>query len=77
MELLRDCSLPGDMPLQKTTKRLYLIPAVSKALDILEILQAENQPMMLEAVHRRAVSHLRDHAPVHAKADTMPTDHVR
>jgi ribose transport system substrate-binding protein len=39
--------------LQKTTKRLYLIPVLSKALDILELMQAENQPMTLEAVHRQ------------------------
>ncbi|RXH55235.1 substrate-binding domain-containing protein [Granulicella sibirica] len=39
--------------MQKTTKRLYLIPVLSKALDILELLQAENQPMTLEAVHRQ------------------------
>jgi ribose transport system substrate-binding protein len=40
------------MPLRKTTKRLYLIPVLSKALDILELLQTENQPMTLEAIHR-------------------------
>ncbi len=39
--------------LQKTTKRLYLIPVLSKALDILELMQSENQPMTLEAVHRQ------------------------
>ena len=39
--------------MQKTSKRLYLIPVLSKALDILELLQAENQPMSLEAVHRQ------------------------
>jgi ribose transport system substrate-binding protein len=38
--------------LPKTTKRLYLIPVLSKALDILELLQAENQQMSLEAIHR-------------------------
>ena len=38
--------------MQKTTKRLYLIPVLSKALDILELLQAENQQMTLEAIHR-------------------------
>lgn len=41
------------MPLRKTTKRLYLIPVLSKALDILELFQAENQPMTLEAIHRQ------------------------
>jgi ribose transport system substrate-binding protein len=41
------------MAVRKTTKRLYLIPVLSKALDILELLQAENQPMTLESIHRR------------------------
>ncbi len=36
----------------KTTKRLYLIPVVSKALDILELLQMENRPLTLEAIHQ-------------------------
>ena len=36
------------MAVRKTTKRLYLIPVLSKALDILELLQSENQPMTLE-----------------------------
>ena len=36
----------------KSTKRLYLIPVLSKALDILELLQTENQPLSLEQVHR-------------------------
>lgn len=39
--------------LRKTTKRLYLIPVLSKALDILELLQADKQPMTLEAIHRQ------------------------
>jgi len=38
---------------RKTTKRLYLIPVLSKAIDILELLQAVNQPMTLEAIHRQ------------------------
>jgi ribose transport system substrate-binding protein len=38
--------------LSKTTKRLYLIPVLTKALDILELVKAENQPMTLESVHR-------------------------
>jgi ribose transport system substrate-binding protein len=38
--------------LQKLPKRLYLIPVLSKALDILELLQVENQQMALEAIHR-------------------------
>jgi ribose transport system substrate-binding protein len=41
------------MATRKTTKRLYLIPVLSKALDILELLQAENQPMTLESIHRQ------------------------
>src|ERR1700735_3127306 len=41
------------MELRKTTKRLYLIPVLSKALDILELLQVDNQPMTLEAIHRQ------------------------
>lgn len=35
------------------TKRLYLIPVLSKALDVLEMLQAEKTPMSLEAICRR------------------------
>ena len=38
--------------MQKPTKRLYLIPVLSKALDILELLQTENQQLTLEAIHR-------------------------
>jgi len=34
-------------------KRLYLIPVLTKALDVLELLQAEGRPMVLEAVHKR------------------------
>ena len=34
-------------------KRLYLIPVLSKALDILELLEAENQSLTLEAIHRK------------------------
>src|SRR6476660_6613589 len=41
------------MAVRKTTKRLYLIPDMAKALDILELRQAENQPMTLEAIHRQ------------------------
>lgn len=37
----------------KTSKRLYLIPVLSKSLDILELLQAENKPLPLEVIHRR------------------------
>jgi ribose transport system substrate-binding protein len=39
--------------LAKSSPRLYLIPVLSKALDILELLQAENQPMTLESIYRR------------------------
>ena len=39
--------------LNKTTKRLYLIPILSKALDVMELLQAERAPMSLEAVYQR------------------------
>ena len=47
-------TLLGDgMALGKTTKRLYLIPVLSKALDILELSQVENQPMTLESIHRQ------------------------
>jgi ribose transport system substrate-binding protein len=41
------------MAARKTTKRLYLIPVLSKSLDILELLQTENEPMTLEAIHRK------------------------
>lgn len=34
-------------------KRLYLIPVLTKALDILELLQTEDQPLVLEAIHQR------------------------
>lgn len=34
---------------KQTTKRLYLIPILSKALDILELSQKAEQPMALEA----------------------------
>jgi ribose transport system substrate-binding protein len=37
----------------RKSKRLYLIPVLSKALDILELLQSENQPMTLESIHRQ------------------------
>ncbi len=38
--------------MRPNTKRLYLIPVLSKALDILEILSKDNQQMTLEAIHR-------------------------
>lgn len=34
-------------------KRLYLIPVLSKALDILELLQNERSPLSLEAIYQR------------------------
>jgi ribose transport system substrate-binding protein len=41
------------MPAKVKARRLYLIPVLTKALDILELLQAENQPMVLETIHKR------------------------
>ena len=38
---------------KSSTRRLYLIPILSKALDILELLQKEEQPMALEAIFQR------------------------
>ena len=34
-------------------KRLYLIPVVTKTLDVLELLQVENQPMLLDTIHKK------------------------
>jgi ribose transport system substrate-binding protein len=34
-------------------RRLYLIPVLSKALDVLEILQREGKPMSLETMHQQ------------------------
>ncbi len=34
-------------------KRLYLIPVLSKALDVLEMVQRENTPMSLESIYQR------------------------
>ena len=39
--------------MRKSNKRLYLIPVLSKALDILELLQSENQPMSLETIYKK------------------------
>jgi len=33
--------------------RLYLIPVLSKALDVLELLQKENSPRTLEEIYQR------------------------
>jgi ribose transport system substrate-binding protein len=38
---------------KSSTKRLYLIPILSKALDILELLQQEDKPMALEGIYQR------------------------
>ena len=40
-------------PSRSGPQRLYLIPVLSKALDILELLQSENQPKSLEEVFQR------------------------
>lgn len=37
----------------KTTKYAYLVPIVSKTLDILELLQSERAPISIEAIHKR------------------------
>lgn len=34
-------------------KRLYLIPVLSKALDVLEMIQRESKPMSLESIYQR------------------------
>jgi ribose transport system substrate-binding protein len=34
-------------------QKLYLVPALSKAFDILELLQREKQPLTLEAIHQK------------------------
>ena len=34
-------------------KRLYLIPVLSKAIDVLELLEIESQPLTLEMIHRK------------------------
>lgn len=39
--------------MQKTSKNLYLIPVLSKALDVLELLQVDNQALTLEAIHKQ------------------------
>lgn len=36
-----------------SSKRLYLIPVLSKSLDILELLQGEHGPLSLEAIYRK------------------------
>ena len=38
---------------KRATKRLYLIPILSKAFDVLELLRKEQQPMTLEAIFQR------------------------
>jgi ribose transport system substrate-binding protein len=39
---------------QPKIKRLYLIPILSKALDIFELLEAENKPLNLETIFQRS-----------------------
>ncbi len=39
---------------QQKIKRLYLIPILSKALDILELLEEEKGPITLEAIYQRS-----------------------
>ena len=41
------------MQRKSKAKRLYLIPVLTKALDVLELLRTENQPMVLEAIHQQ------------------------
>ena len=42
----------GEITLRKTApKRLYLIPVLSKALDVLELLQLDNRPQGLESIY--------------------------
>jgi len=38
---------------KRAAKRLYLIPILSKAFDVLELLQKEQRPMTLEAIFQR------------------------
>ncbi|MGC2638198.1 MAG: substrate-binding domain-containing protein [Acidobacteriaceae bacterium] len=37
-----------------SAKRLYVIPVLSKALDVLELLQKHERPMSLESIYKRA-----------------------
>jgi ribose transport system substrate-binding protein len=41
------------MPSKTTKQQLYLIPLLTKALDILEFMQNKNQSMTLEFIHRQ------------------------
>ena len=38
---------------KSSTKRLYFIPILSKALDVLEVLQKSERPLSLEAIYQR------------------------
>jgi ribose transport system substrate-binding protein len=38
---------------KSSTKRLYFIPILSKALDVLEVLQKSERPMSLESIYQR------------------------
>jgi ribose transport system substrate-binding protein len=49
LNLLEETDVAGKVK----ARRLYLIPVLTKALDILELLQNENQPMVLETIHKR------------------------
>jgi ribose transport system substrate-binding protein len=40
-------------PLRRTAKPTYLIPVLSKAFDVLELLQADNQPTTMESLYKR------------------------
>ena len=40
-------------------KRLYLIPILSKALDVIELLEQDNAPLTLEDVYKRRISRRR------------------
>jgi len=41
------------MPPKDKSKRLYLIPVMLKGLDILELLQSEDRPMVLDEIHQQ------------------------
>ena len=45
--------MQGLLQLPKTIRQTYLIPILSKALDILELLQAQNRSLTLEVMHQR------------------------
>jgi ribose transport system substrate-binding protein len=50
----RSCLSEAQAKLTRSSpKRLYLIPVLSKALDILELLQKEKKPLPLEGIYQR------------------------